>query len=72
MGCEFFGEKIIFHSTLVPGINNDQSLGSKHSQLRKLGSLGEYFIPGFSTPSFPFCNIPKTESSEMKTLEFFS
>ena len=26
MGYEFFGEKIIFPSTLVPGINNDQSL----------------------------------------------
>ena len=26
MGCEFFGEKIIFPSARVPGINNDQSL----------------------------------------------
>ena len=26
MGYEFFGEKIIFPSTSVPGINNDQSL----------------------------------------------
>ena len=26
MGYEFFGEKIIFPSALVPGINNDQSL----------------------------------------------
>ena len=28
MGCEFFGEKIIFPSAPVPGINNDQSLSS--------------------------------------------
>ena len=26
MGYEFFGEKLIFPSALVPGINNDQSL----------------------------------------------
>ena len=26
MGSEFFGEKIIFPSAPVPGINNDQSL----------------------------------------------
>ena len=26
MGYEFFGEKIIFPSTPVPGINNDQSI----------------------------------------------
>ena len=26
MGHEFFGEKIIFPSAPVPGINNDQSL----------------------------------------------
>ena len=26
MGYEFFGEKIIFPSALVPGINNDQFL----------------------------------------------
>ena len=26
MGYEFFGEKIIFPSAPVPGINNDQSL----------------------------------------------
>ena len=29
MGYEFFGEKIIFPSAPVPGINNDQSL-SRH------------------------------------------
>ena len=28
MGYEFFGEKIIFPSAPVPGINNDQSLTS--------------------------------------------
>ena len=28
MGYEFFGEKIIFPSAPVPGINNDQSLMS--------------------------------------------
>ena len=26
MGYEYFGEKIIFPSTPVPGVNNDQSL----------------------------------------------
>ena len=26
----FFGEKILFPSALVPGINNDQSLKTKH------------------------------------------
>ena len=26
-------------------------------------------FPRFSTPSFPFCTIPKTENSEMKTSE---
>ena len=26
MGYEFFGEKLIFPSAPVPGINNDQSL----------------------------------------------
>ena len=26
-------------------------------------------FPRFSTPSFPFCTIPKTENSELKTLE---
>ena len=25
---------------------------------------------GFSIPSFPFCTIPKTENSEMKSLDF--
>ena len=29
MGYEFFEEKIIFPSALVPGINNDQSLSSQ-------------------------------------------
>ena len=30
MGYEFFGEKIIFSSAPVPGINNDQSLTDKN------------------------------------------
>ena len=30
MGYEFFGEKIIFASAPVPGINNDQSLRHMH------------------------------------------
>ena len=33
MGYEFFGEEIIFPSTPVPGINNDQSL-MKHFKRR--------------------------------------
>ena len=32
MGYEFFEEKIIFSSTLVPGINNDQSLSEEIGQ----------------------------------------
>ena len=35
MGSEIFGEKIIFSSAPVPGINNDQSL-SKRSIIIKL------------------------------------
>ena len=34
MGYEFFGEKIIFPSAPVPGINNDQSLnGIRHNTI---------------------------------------
>ena len=33
MGYEFFEEKIIFPSALVPGINNDQSLSSPRQKL---------------------------------------
>ena len=33
MGYEFFGEKIIFRSAPVPGINNDQSLRRKSSRV---------------------------------------
>ena len=32
MGYEFFGEKIIFPSAPVPGINNDQSLTQQHEK----------------------------------------
>ena len=32
MGYEFFGEKIIFPSTPVPGLNNDQSLMSSSDE----------------------------------------
>ena len=43
---------------------------------RKLGVLGKtrkprrISFPRFSTPGFPFCSIPKTENSELKTSEF--
>ena len=36
MGHESFGEKIIFPSAPVPGINNDQSLNNQ--SIAKLGS----------------------------------
>ena len=36
MGYEFFGEKIIFPSTLVPGINNDQSLKRMIDQVKNV------------------------------------
>ena len=42
MGYEFFEEKIIFPSTPVPGINNDQSLMSIKRALNKESS---YEIP---------------------------
>ena len=32
----------------------------------------ELFFRGYSPPSFPFCTIPKTEDSEIKTSEIFS
>ena len=44
-------------------------------QGRKLGVLRNtrpqrISFPRFSTPSFPFCSIPKTENSELRTSEF--
>ena len=36
MGYEFFEEKIIFPSTPVPGINNDQSLKRNKGERKKL------------------------------------
>ena len=41
------------------------------SKLGFLGNLEEYFFRGFSTPSFPFCTVPKTKNSETQTSEFF-
>ena len=37
MGYEFFGEKIIFPSAPVPGVNNDQSLTHKKLYFQSLG-----------------------------------
>ena len=41
--------------------------------VENLGVLFQAFLPNmlrvFPTPSFPFCTIPKTENSEMKTSE---
>ena len=44
---------------------------SKTRSSRKSRNLGNY-SRGYSPPSFPFCTIPKTENSEMKTSEIFS
>ena len=41
--------------------------GRKLGVLAKLGNLGESVFLDFSTLSFPFCTIPKTENSEFKT-----
>ena len=42
--------------------------GRKLRVLGKLGNLRESVYRG--SPSFPFCTIPKTENSELKTSEF--
>ena len=34
------------------------------------GNFGEYFFEVSSPPRLPFCTIPKTENSEMKTSGF--
>ena len=41
-------------------------------KLGVLGKLGESVFQGFQLPSFPFCTIPKTEKSELKTSEICS
>ena len=42
---------------------------SKTRSSRKTRKPRRISFPRFSTPSFPFCTIPKTENSEMKTSE---
>ena len=42
---------------------------SKTLTSRKTRKPRRISFPRFSTPSFPFCTIPKTENSEMKTSE---
>ena len=42
---------------------------SKTRSSRKTWKPRRISFPRFSTPSFPFCTIPKTENSEMKTSE---
>ena len=46
--------------------------GWVRSKTRSSRKSQRIFFRGFSTPSFPFCTISKTENSEMKTSEFFS
>ena len=41
MGYEFFGEKIIFPSAPVPGINNDQSLMISKPQIQSFEMISE-------------------------------
>ena len=43
---------------------------SKTRSSRKTRKPQRISFPRFSTPSFPFCTIPKTENSELKTSEF--
>ena len=42
---------------------------SKTRSSRKTRKPRRISFPRFSTPSFPFCTLPKTENSEMKTSE---
>ena len=46
--------------------------GSKTRSSRKTRKPRRISFPRFSTPSFPFCTIPKTEKSELKTSEICS
>ena len=38
----------------------------------EFSETSENIFPRFSPPSFPFCTMPKTENSEVKTSEIFS
>ena len=42
------------------------------SKTRSSRKSRKLLFQGYSPPSFPFCTIPKTENSEMKTSEIFS
>ena len=53
-------------------LNFDASSVLHRSSARsKTRSSRRISFPRFSTPSFPFCSIPKTENSELKTSEFY-
>ena len=41
----------------------------ENSEFSENSETSENQFPRFSTPSFPFCTIPKTENSEMKASE---
>ena len=41
----------------------------ENSEFSENSETSENQFPRFSTPSFPFCTIPKTENSEMETSE---
>ena len=41
----------------------------ENSEFSENSETSENQFPRFSTPSFPFCTIPETENSEMKTSE---
>ena len=54
MGYEFFGEKIIFPSAPVPGINNDQSLIASQLALKFLDNrLIKFPLSIFVRSHFP-------------------
>ena len=42
----------------------------ENSEFSENSETSRISFPRFFTPSFPFCTIPKTENSELKTLEF--
>ena len=49
--------------------DQEKEARSKTRSSRKTWKPQRISFPRFSTPSFPFCTIPKTENSEMKTSE---
>ena len=53
-------------------VASSRSVRSKTRSSRKTRKPRRISFPRFSTPSFPFCTVPKTEKSELKTSEICS